>query len=155
MADQSIRKDFVDGVNEIFTTLFNNGSEQNDGVFFYPFSENSSHDVYGEQKYKRYGQPKLLTCKAVIAPTHGELDIETVKDKAEFTIPLKSLQTNGIEVDHASLQKLRNGIVKFHRMFYEVDNIVPKAYIEDVFLLYTFYCSENPSLNPIIEGGTE
>lgn len=154
MADQSIRKDFVDGVNTIFTTLFNNGTEQ-DGVLFYPFDKNSSNDVYGEQKYKKYGQPKLLVCKATIAPTHGELDIETVKDKAEFVITFKSLQDNGIEVSHEALEDLRKGIVKFHGMYYEVDNIVPRTYIEDVFLFYTFYCSENPSLKPIFAGGTE
>ena len=40
MADLSIRKDFVDGVQEIFTTLFNDGVT--DGLDLYLMSENTS-----------------------------------------------------------------------------------------------------------------
>ena len=40
MADLSIRKDFVDGVQEIFTTLFNEGVT--DGLDLYLMSKNKT-----------------------------------------------------------------------------------------------------------------
>ena len=50
MADESIRKDFVDGVQEIFTTLFNDGV--NDGINLYLMSDKTKTNVYGENKFK-------------------------------------------------------------------------------------------------------
>ena len=44
MADESIRKDFVDGVQEIFTTLFNDG--KSDGLNLYLMSENTKTNFY-------------------------------------------------------------------------------------------------------------
>lgn len=151
MADQSIRKDFVDGVHEIFTTLFNNGSESDDGVFLYLLSDKTKSNVYGETKYgKLYQRPKLLVCKANLTPTQGEEDVKTVSDHVEFVVTLKSLQENELGVSHADLDKMRQGIMQFHGTYYKVDNILPKAYIEDVFLMYTFVCSEDRQVTEIL-----
>lgn len=141
MADLSIRKDFVDGVQEIFTTLFNGGED--DGVTYYELDlENSKTNIYGEAKYKQYINPVMLVCKAEISPTHGAQTVESVKDSSTFTIPLKSLQERNLGVTTEELEHMRRGILEFHGTFYYIDNISPKAYIEDVFLMYKFDCTQ-------------
>lgn len=146
MPKKRIQKAFVNGVQTIFTTLFNNGSE-NDGVYYYPLdTENSTINVYGEQKAKLYKDPLLLVCKATISPTKGEQDVEEVKNQAEFVVTLKSLVNNNLGVTNKDLETMRRGIMKFKGVCYLIDNIVPKAYVEDVFLMYTFYCTEDKNI---------
>ena len=141
MADLSIQKDFVDGIQDLFTTLFTDGVT--DGVNLYLMSEKTKTNVYGENKYKLYKAPKLLVAQAKVTPTQGEQDVEVIKDKATFTIPLKSLQENGLGVTNADLDYMRKGVIEFHGVYYTIDNIIPKAYIADVFLMYTFECTED------------
>lgn len=141
MADLSIRKDFVDGVQEIFTTLFNDG--ESDGIKLYLLSEDTTTNVYRESKYKVYHPPKMLATQARLTPTQGEQDVETVKDRAVFVVPLKSLQERGLGVTNDDLDIMRKGVIEFHGVFYTIDNILPKAYIEDVFLMYHFVCTED------------
>ena len=124
MADQSIRKDFVEGVQEIFTTLFNNGDEGTDVLFFYPLSDSNTPNIYGESKYKIYKNPLLLVCKATLSPTQGDQSVETVTDQAEFVVTLKSLQENGLDTSNNGLEEMRRGIIKFHNAFYLIDNII-------------------------------
>lgn len=143
MAYLDIRQDFVDGVHEIFSTLFNNLAEEKDGCFLYLMSNQRDTNIYGERKYKSYQPAKRLVCKAVITPTYGEETFEEIKDQAEFTVPLKSLLMNGLSVTQEGLAEMRKGIIKFHDVYYFIDNILPKAFVEDVFLLYTFQCSED------------
>lgn len=146
MPKKRIQKAFINGVQTIFTTLFNNGSE-NDGVYYYPLdTENSTINVYGEQKAKLYKDPLLLVCKATISPTKGEQDVEEVKNQAEFVVTLKSLVNNNLGVTNKDLETMRRGIMKFKGVCYLIDNIVPKAYVEDVFLMYTFYCTEDKNI---------
>ena len=149
MADLSIRKDFVEGVQEIFTTLFNDGVT--DGLDLYLMSENtSSNNVYRENKYKMYKAPKRLVTQARLTPTQGEKDVEVIKDKAVFVVPLKSLQDNNLGVTNNDLDIMRKGMIKFHGVYYTIDNILPKAYIEDVFLMYYFVCTEDKYTTEIL-----
>ena len=147
MADESIRKDFVDGVQEIFTTLFNEGVS--DGLNLYLLSDNTKPNVYGEQKYKTYKAPITLVCKAQLTPTQGGQTVEEIKDIAVFTIPIKSLQDANLGVTNDDLDIMRKAVIEFHGVFYKVDNISPKAYIEDVFLMYQFDCTEDKQLDSI------
>lgn len=140
MADLSIRSDFVEGVQEIFTTLFNGG--ESDGLDLYLLSENTKQNVYGENMVKLYKKPVRLVTQAHINPTQGKQDVESVKGIADFVVPLKSLQDNEIDISTTGLDKIRRGMIEFHGTFYKIDNVVPKAYIEDVFLMYTIYCTE-------------
>lgn len=149
MADLSIRKDFVEGVQEIFTTLFNDGVT--DGLDLYLMSENtSSNNVYRENKYKMYKAPKRLVTQARLTPTQGEKDVEVIKDKAVFVVPLRSLQDNNLGVTNNDLDIMRKGMIKFHGVYYTIDNILPKAYIEDVFLMYYFVCTEDKYTTEIL-----
>ena len=148
MADLSIRKDFVDGVQEIFTTLFNDGVS--DGINLYLMSDKTKTNVYGESKYKIYQAPKMLVTQARLTPTQGEQDVEGIKDKAVFVVPLKSLQERGLGVTNADLDIMRKGVIEFHGVYYTIDNILPKAYIEDVFLMYHFVCTEDKHTTNIL-----
>ena len=148
MADLSLRNDFVNGVQEIFTTMFNDG--ETDGLKLYLLSENVQKNVYGEQKYKMYQQPKMLVTQARLTPTQGENDVEGIKDKAVFVVPLKSLQDNELGVTNADLDIIRKGVIEFHGVYYEIENILPKAYVADVFVLYHFVCSEDKYTTSIL-----
>lgn len=137
-----IQRDFVDEVHEIFTTLFNN-TELQDGVFYYQLSEDRETNIYGEKKYKTYKAPKLLVCKAIINPVYGEQTVKEITDQAEFVVDVKSLQNVGLSDTPEAIAEMRKGIMKFHDVFYVIDNIVPKAYVEDKFLMYRFICTED------------
>ena len=148
MADLSIRKDFVEGVNEIFTTLFNDGVS--DGINLYLLSNKTRTNVYKESKYKKYKAPKTLVAQARLTPTQGEQDVEAIKDKATFIVPLKSLQERDLGVTNADLDEMRKGVIEFHGTYYTIDNILPKAYIEDVFLMYHFVCTEDKYVTSVL-----
>lgn len=141
MADLSIRQDFLEGTQEIFTTLFNNGVS--DGLDLYLLSMQTKKNVYQENKVKIYQQPIKLVTQARISPVQGEHDVETVKGDAQFTVPLSELMKKEIDTSVKGLEVLRQGVIEFHGVFYTIDNILPKAYVEDVFLLYTFVCTED------------
>lgn len=152
MADKNIRKEFVEGVQEIFTTLFNqSNAEEGDGVFFYPKSDNTTLNIYGESKDRVCKEPKLLVCKAVISPSISEQDVRGVNLQGTFTVTLKSLQNNGIDV--SDLDSLCRGVMKFHNTFYLIDSVTPRAYVEDVFLLYDFSCTEAKNFSVRLESG--
>lgn len=142
MADLSIRKDFIEGVQEVFTTLFNEGVT--DGVEYFALDlDSTKQNVYNESKYgKVYHDPKMLVCKAEIAPTQGVQTVESVKNKATFTVTLKSLQDRNLGVTEEDLSTMQRGIMKFNGLYYYIDLIRPKAYVEDVFLLYAFECTQ-------------
>lgn len=148
MADLSVQRDFVDGVNEIFTTMFNDG--ETDGINLYLMSDKTKTNVYKESKYKMYKQPKRLVAQARLTPTQGEQDVEAIKDKAVFVVPLKSLQSQELGVTNADLDEMRKGVIEFHCVYYTVENILPKAYIADVFLLYQFVCTEDKHCTSIL-----
>lgn len=148
MADLSIRKDFVDGVQEIFTTLFNDGVS--DGLNLYLLNENTKVNIYGENKYRVYQQPKMLVTQAKLTPTQGEEDVKGIKDQAVFVVPLKSLQDRGLGVTNKDLETMRKGVIEFHGVYYTIDNILPKAYIEDVFLFYHFVCTEDKQITSVL-----
>ena len=112
MANQSIRDAFVNGTQTIFTTLFNDG--ETDGLNFYLLSSKTTKNVYGENKVKLYQQPKMLVTQARLTPTHGEQDVETVRDQAVFVVPFKSLQDHDLGVTQEDLDSMRRGMIEFH-----------------------------------------
>lgn len=148
MANESIKKAFVNGTQTIFTTLFNDG--KTDGVNLYLLGDGTKKNIYGENKYKIYQLPKLLVTQARLTPTIGEKDVEGVKDSAVFVVPVKSLQENGLGVTKADLDTMMRGVMEFHGVYYLIDNILPKAYVEDTFLFYHFVCTEDKNCTGII-----
>lgn len=161
MAFVDIRQEFIDGVQEIFTTLFNNLEEPEDGCFLYLLSKQRETNIYGEKKYKTYQIPKRLVCKVISSPTYGaEPTIEEIRDdQAEFVVPLQSLYNAGLQVSKEDIVEMRKGLLKFHGVYYTIDNIIPKAFVEDVFLMYRFLCTEEVNREKLVihyeEGVTE
>ena len=56
---------------------------------------------------------------------------------------------NGIDIA-ADLDIMRKGVVEFHGVYYKVENILPKAYIEDVYLMYHFVCTEDKQTKSLL-----
>ena len=140
MADKSIQKDFIEGVYEVFSIMFNDG--KSDGIFFYPLHTSPKLNVYREEKFKKYTRPSLLVAKVSLTPTQGEEARETIKGVAKFTVPYKSLVNNNIDVSYQNLVELRKGIIQYKDTLYEIDNINPSTFVEDTFLTYVFECTE-------------
>ena len=158
MADENIKRDFIEGINEVYATMFTDGV--NDGVYFYPLYEPETLSVYREVKYKQYHIPVLLIAKVQVKPTQGEEDIKSTKGDAVFTIPVKSLMDNDIEVSYNNLANLRKGLMQYKETFYEIDTIEPKVFVADTFMTYQFNCTEDLNLKevsvftpPVEEGG--
>src|SRR5574344_580720 len=141
MADESIRQEFIDGVHEVYSTMFTDGT--NDGVYFYPLYEPEKKSVYREVKYKQYLSPVLLVAKVQLTPTQGEEDVKTIKEVATFTVTFKSLDDNGIDVSNKNLPVLRKGLIKYKDTYYDIDNILPKTFVENTFMTYVFECTED------------
>lgn len=141
MADAQIRQEFIDGVQEVYTTLLTSGSE-GDGVYYYAQSGTNNINVYGENRYKHFLPPVLLMCKATLTPTHGEEAVEGIKDSAVFNVPVGSFIECGLSTDHSALDIMRRGMFKFHDVWYQIDNVSPTVFVEDTFLIYKFDCTE-------------
>lgn len=140
MADENIKKAFIDGIYDIYSALFTDG--MNDGVYFYQLQEPEDKGIYREVKYKKYTPPKLLVGKVSISPTQGENDVEALKQVANITIPYKSLRDNGIDTSLSNLFHLRKGIMKYKDTFFAIDTIKPKIYVSDTYMAYEFNCTE-------------
>ena len=142
MADARIRNDFLVGMQEAFNILLSNGSEGIDGVFIYLLSDTTTTNIYGETRQKAYLPPVLVPCGAHLNPTQGSESVEAIKNIPEFSITRKDLTDRGFSVDEHGLDILRKAMLKFHDVFYKVDNVEPTSYVEDVFLFYHFKCTE-------------
>lgn len=148
MAQLDIRKDFVDGVLEVYSTMFNEG--KTDGIDLYLLSKGNFNETYRENKYKVYKPPIRLIARAILNPTQENLDIDVIKDKATFKVPLKALQEKGVDVSHENLEVLRKGVIVFQGIYFKIENILPRTYVEDVFLMYDFICSEDKQMSEIV-----
>lgn len=148
MANQSIQRAFIDGMQTVFTTLFNDGEV--DGLNLYLMSNETKKNVYDETKYKVYKTPIKLVCQARLTPTQGNEDVKGIKDIATFVVPLKSLQLNNLGVTNNDLDIMRKGVIEFHGVYYTIDNILPKSYVEDVFLFYHFECTEDKYVTTLV-----
>ena len=141
MAIKEIQDAFVDGIHEVFTTLFNEGVA--DGVYFYPFNPNCKSDnVYKERIGKQYLEPILLVAKVTIEVIDPTDTFRVVSHKGTFRVTYKSLRDNKIDVSLSNLKELEKGLIKYKDMVFEIENIEPTTYVEDVFLTYEFHCKE-------------
>lgn len=141
MAIKEIQDAFVEGIHEVFTTLFNDGVS--DGVYFYPFNPNCKSDnVYGERIGKQYLEPILLVAKVTITVVDPTDTFRVVSHKGTFRVTYKSLRDNDIDVSLSNLKELEKGLMKYKDMVFEIESIHPTTYVEDTFLTYEFHCKE-------------
>lgn len=144
MADATIRKDFLDGVEEIFSTLFNEAKEPEDGIQFFAFKSGSS-SIYQESKFKTYAPPITLVSGVSEVEQDGSTDVEAQKRHSIFKVPLKQLLDKGVAENDMTkdvIAELKKGLIKYKDVLYEIDIIQGKVFIENTYMLWEFHCTE-------------
>lgn len=153
MADLSIRQDFLEGTQEIFTTLFNKGTDaENDGILYYELSPVTIPDIYGEQKNKIYKTPVRLVAQVISTPSQENYDISMLKDYCKFVVPCQDMLLKGLSVLPSDIEHMRQGFIEYRGVFYRIDNILPKAFVEDTFLFYHFECTQDHDIEDLVSG---
>lgn len=147
MADLEIQREFKEGVHEIFRTLFNDGV--NSGVRYFPYIT-SDLNIYDEDRFRKFRKPYLLIAKVSLFPQQPEEYIEELKDLAHFVVPLQEFENKGISVTPKDLEEIRKGYFAFEGVLYDVIEIRPSAFVENVFLLYDVVCKPNPSITNLL-----
>ncbi len=142
MADEKIKKLFIDGVYKVFSTMFNQAMSSDDGICLFRLKNEDTNKLYREQKYRQYGKPAVLVSKVQETPVDSKNYVERQKMEAEFTVPLKSLTDNGIKMDSKDIQELKKGIILYKGTYYEILKIQGTAFVENVYLLWHFHCIE-------------
>ena len=147
MADTitEIQNDFIDGVYEVYSEMFNDGI--NTGVYFYPYEDNPDKGIYKEDTNKTFKSPILLVARIVLAVDSDGETVEEIKNTASVTIPFKSLRDNSLDTSTAGLKELNKGYLRFNDTFYEVLTIKPQSFVANVFLTYLFECAEDVEMN--------
>lgn len=159
LTTDEIRQQFVDGINEVYSTMFTDGV--NSGVYFYPLHEPAKKSVYKEVKFKQYLSPVLLVAKVQISPQIEEEDVKAQKGKAVISVTVKSLMDNNIDVSYSNLLNIKKGVFKYKDTFYGIDTVEPKVFVRDTFMVYEFNCTEDLSTKeveiyePPVEEGEE
>lgn len=139
--NDEIRQLFIDGVHEVFYTLFADGED--DGVYYYPQIDGMSKNVYGEQDTKKYGAPSLLIARillnedGMLGPTVGSKSPEEVyRGSITFYIPYKCFLDRGIEIGVKDYLEFSKGIIQYKDSFFEIYKVSPTAFVEGIFLIY-------------------
>ena len=151
MSDLSIRNDFLEGIQEVFSTLFNEGVS-NDGIQLFQYS-GGNDSIYQENKYKKYANPMSLVSSVRESENEGTTDIEVQKRKSIFKVPTQSLLNNGIkEMNKSTVAELKKGIIKYKDIFYYIDLIQGSVFVENIYSLWEFQCTEIFDDTDIFEG---
>lgn len=144
MADESIRQDFIDGIEEAFSSLFNEAKEPDDGIQFFAFKGGSS-SIYQESKFKTYAPPVTLISSVREVEQDGNTNVEAQKRHSTFKVPLKQLLSKGViekEMTKDVVAELKKGLIKYKDVLYEIDLIQGKVFIENTYVLWEFRCTE-------------
>lgn len=142
MAQQDIQQAFVEGIYEIYSIMFTDGEEDGIELSFLDESGTKVDSVYRESKNKKYEEPIILCGRATLSPEKSEDIIHDVEYDAVFKFPYKSFLDHDIDVSIAGLERLRKAKLTFHGKDYNVFNIIPTTFVENVFLVYEFRCTE-------------
>ena len=148
--NKEIQKAFLEGINEVYSTLFTDGKQ--DGVKLYLLDSSTKGGIYRESKVKRYKRPVLLVCKAQLNPSKTDESVESeIKTHPKFTVPTQSLLDNGIECQkECDLDTLKRGYMEFHNSFYEIKNVTPNTFLADTFMTLLFECEYRKDVKEIL-----
>ena len=142
MSDISIRNDFYEGIQEVYTSLFNEAKTPDDGVQFFAYLSEEGN-IYKEHKFKTYKSPITLVASVKENLESGDTDVKAQKRRSIFSIPLKELNLKGIEdLSKQALIDLRKGLMKYKDIYYDIDLIQGKIFVENVYMVYEFHCTE-------------
>ena len=146
MADLSIQKAFLDGMQEVFKTMFTDQI-----VLKYMDTEMTYKNVYEESTAKVYGDPITLVGKVSLNVNQASSNTMATEVKsalmgtqvsATFTIPTKEFLDNNIPTTMKHLEELKKGIIEFDSIKYLIDEVVPKSYVAGIYLFYDFNCTK-------------
>ena len=149
--NSEIQKAFVDGMYEIYTTMFSDGV--NDGIKLYLLDSSTDGGIYRESKVKRYKKPVLLVARVLnnVSDNNDDTVESETKNKPRFTVPVKTLINNEIECSNEKdFNVLLKGYIEFHNCFYEIKKVTPTTYVQDTFLLIQFECEYRKDLNSLL-----
>lgn len=137
MADLSIQNAFLDGIEEIYSTLFT------DSVYFSYLDEDMTEtNVYGESREKRYLTPIKLVGRVNTSFEKGNEYVEGINIDCVITIPTKQLITYNIPCEtEEDFEVLRKGMFTYGSIQYLVTKVSPRTLIADKWHLYDFHCS--------------
>lgn len=135
-ADLNIQNAFLDGMEEVYKTLFTEEIE-----FAFLDEESTKTNIYGETSEKVYLEPIKLIGKATTNFEQGEQPVEGIHVDCVITIPTKQFITNEIpRSTFADFERLRKGKFFYKGYEYLVKKVEPRTLIADEWHFYTFYC---------------
>ena len=131
-----IQNAFLDGINEIFTTMFTDQIE----VFLLD-EENTKTNVYKETANKKYLEPVRVAGEINTTFAQGENVVEGIEIDALIRVPTKQIQASGIPHETLEdLETLRKSKVRFAGVEYLVHKVTPKTLIAEIWHFYDFAC---------------
>ena len=136
MADLTVQNAFLDGIEEIFSTMFTDRLQLR-----LLDEEDTQTNIYEESSDKQYLDPIQLIGRIQTTFTQGENPVESVQIDAVITIPTKQLITKQIphETD-SDLETLKKAKFAYDGFEYLVEKVVPKTLIADKWQMYSFEC---------------
>ena len=140
MAHTDIQEAFIDGIHEVYSTMFTDGEDDGIDLYFLDMKSTKVDNVYRESKSKKYGKPIRLVSHANLSPTIQDVPIKDIEYDAVFKVPLKEFINHKIDVSPTGLDTMRKGKISFDGKDYEIKNILPTTFVRDVFLVYQFIC---------------
>lgn len=134
-----IQEAFLDGINEVFTTLFTNRV-----MFSFLDKEQTEEElsIYGEVPKKYYHEPIALVANVFLESEKYEHPDKQFKNTAVFKVPTRQLIINNIPHTQADLPALERGKIHFNGVDYLVDSVKPHTLVADVWQMYVFNCTE-------------
>lgn len=138
MQDYSeIQNAFLDGLNEVFTTMFTDKLE-----LCLLDEVSTKKNVYDETPNKVYLPPVQLVGRIQTYLNKGEDPVETIQVDAVITIPTKQLISNSIpHYTDSDLETLKKAKFVYCGFEYLIEKVTPKTLIADKWQIYDFVCS--------------
>lgn len=135
-----IQKAFIDGVEEVYVTMF---TAKEEIVNLYLLDVSTEVDnVYEEALVKKYLDPIPLAAKAIEKDEQGERPVESNQKSITFRVPYKEFLLKDISIEADNWEYLRQGKFEHKGFQYQIDTISPASYVANVFLFYEFKCTE-------------
>ena len=137
--DLSIQKAFLDGMKELWYTVFTTVD-----LVLLDTDNTIINEVYGEVVGdKIYLPPLTLPAKVDLSLHELSDDTEGKSYNATFRFPTKVFLDNNIDLSvKKGLDILRKAKIEYQGAEYEIQDIKPQTNIQGVYLFYQFLCNE-------------
>lgn len=137
--DLSIQKAFLDGMKELWDTVFTTVD-----LVLLDTDNTIIDEVYGEVVGdKIYLPPLTLPAKVDLSLHELSDDTEGKSYNATFRFPTKVFLDNNIDLSvKKGLDILRKAKIEYQGAEYEIQDIKPQTNIQGVYLFYQFLCNE-------------